>query len=139
MPKTPAKIRKRPRAQAIRRARAITTSLSRSGALPTARRLWGPGDDASTTAEELAFWEALPLDVGTNLTDPANADNKREDAPATPHGDTAAAENAMHDAAKALEAETAAMFKARWGFDLIRGEPVPDGGGSRWTWSPVEA
>lgn len=138
-PPTPSKIRKRPRAQAVRRPSGAVTAARRPGALPTARRLWGPGDVASTTTEELAFWEALPLGAGTTVAGDADEDVKTEDTPATPRGEHAAAEEAMHDAAKALEAESAAMFKARWGFDVMRGEPVPDGGGSGWTWSSVEA
>lgn len=115
------------------------TSARRSGALPTARRLWGPGDVASITPEEHAFWEALPLGGGATTTDGADEDVTTGDTTGTPLGDSAAAEEALSDAAKALEAETAAMFKARWGFDVRRGEPVPDGGGSGWTWSSVEA
>lgn len=138
-PPTPTKIRKRPRAQAVRRPTAAVRAACRPGALPTARRLWGPGDVAATTAEELAFWEALPPSAGATVADSADEDVQTGDTPATPLGEDAAAEEAMHDAAKALEAETAARFKARWGFDVRRGEPVPDGGGSGWTWSSVEA
>lgn len=137
-PPTPSKIRKRPRAQAVRRPSAVVTNARRPGALPTARRLWGPGDVASTTAKELAFW-ALPRSAGATVADGADEDVKTRDTPAIPQGENAAAEEAMHDAAKALEVETAAMFKARWGFDVRSGEPVPDGGGSGWTWSSVEA
>lgn len=135
----PGKTRKRPRTQALRRPGAALTAARRSGALPTARRLWGPGDVASTTPEEHAFWEALPLGAGATTTDGVDEDVNTGDTTGTPLGDCSAAEEALSDAAKALEAETAAMFKARWGFDVRLGEPVPDGGGSGWTWSSVEA